>query len=82
MAETTNEYKDDLAKVKKECAGKISTLKKDFHKTRDQYLKDRKAQEEKLLNTYNQKINPIKSQEQALINQIEPLESNNFAKNK
>ena len=80
IQETTGTYKQDLAKTKKESAAKLVALKKEFHKTRAQYIALRKAKEAELKGAYGKKIEPMKEQESELLNLIEPRETDNFAK--
>lgn len=79
MDKVTGSYKEDLANVKKNSADKLNVLKNEFHKTRAEYIAERKSREDNLLNAYNKKIEPLKQQEKEFINRIEPIESNNFA---
>ena len=82
MKDATNEYKDEVAGVKQKSAEKLVALKKEFHKTRAQYINERKNQETELLGAYNAKMKPMTREEKHLLNQIEPRDSNNFARNR
>jgi len=82
IKQVTNSYKTELAKINQVSAKKIDVLKKEFHKTRGEYLEEKKNKADKLLEGYKENMKPLKKREKQLRNKIEPLEPNNFARHK
>lgn len=82
MVKAANIYKQELAKIKKGNAKKLYALKKEFHKTRAQYMAEGKSKEGQLLKDYNEKMDPLKAREEELQNMIEPKQTTNFVKRK
>ncbi|OGW76072.1 MAG: hypothetical protein A2Z72_01750 [Omnitrophica bacterium RBG_13_46_9] len=80
MAKVTNDYKQGLAQVQKECQDNINIIKKEFHEKRADYIADEESREKELQAAYNKKIQPMKQEEKRITNMIEPLEPSNFAK--
>ena len=80
MKEEAITNKKDLTAIKDASDKKLSALKKEFHKTRAQYLAERKAQEAQAKAAYNDKLAPLIHEEKRLISIIEPVDTGNFAK--
>ena len=80
IKQVTNTYKAELLEINQEAAKKIEALKKEFHKTRGEYLEEKKNKADKLLEGYKENMKPFKKRERQLRNTIEPLEPNNFSK--
>ena len=81
IEETTAEYKENLAKVKNECAVELAGIKESFHKEREACIEKRKTLEKQLTDDYDSRLQSLLQEETQLENIVaEPIEINNFAK--
>lgn len=76
------DYDEELVKINKEADEKISKLKAEFHKTRDEYLRDKKDKTDKLRAGYDDRIKPILDEEKKIVEVIGASLGMNFAKPK
>lgn len=80
IQEAESAYKNNLAQAKQECNDKINASKKKFHAERNQYITERKEKEKAIKTAHKKKLDPMLRQERKLIKQIEPKETDNFAR--
>jgi hypothetical protein len=80
--EITDKYNQELQKINKASDERIGQLKVDFHKARNECLKDKQEKGDALRETYKQDVSPLINEERVVLEKIGGSEGMNFAKPK
>ena len=78
----TKAYKAELDKINKAADERMAEIKGEFHKRRDEALKDKKEKADNLAGDYEVKIRPLDLEEKDILQAMVPEGGMNFAKTK
>jgi DNA repair ATPase RecN len=79
QAQLRGDLNNDIAKVNKEADGKMRQIKQDYNKACKECMKDKEAKIEKFRKSCDEKIKPLKDEENRLRAQMSPGDRMNFA---
>jgi DNA anti-recombination protein RmuC len=82
QAQIESTYKQEMEKINKERDEKVAALKADFHKARNECIRDAKSRCETARQSCEAQLRPLQEEEKKIVEALGPGSGMNFAKRK